>query len=420
MYTNRQPMDACLQEEFMKAFPPFLIYLATAIILFSFLKDMVKIGFHLSWLCLRLSYLPFILLIWHLSKPLFSGTKMYDTPLWIAILYITFLYAYFSLATGGLASDYHDGLLQVYFVMAIMPIRRITFYLLLISSVVLYVGINVFKYGWINASDYWIFFRFISWIGILMIIFTIISKIRLSRIYLQQSKTHTDDEEKITLGLMAAQMAHDIRSPLAALNVVAEELYRVPETVRVLMQRSIVRINDIANNLLNLYQKNKLYHVEDKLTPELISVLIDNVVSEKKMQFQKSDINFIYEISSYAHAAFANVMPIDFKRAISNLIDNAVEAITENGRVVIKVSATNDMITIILSDNGCGIPREYIKNLFAEGVTTKHHGSGLGLYQVKNAIERMNGSILIESKNNNGTVVTIILPRVISPNWMSY
>src|SRR5258708_4997288 len=110
--------DISLRGEFLKTFPPFLIYLATTIIFLSFFKDLVRVGFHTSWLLIRVSYLPFVLIIWKLSIKKLAATRFYEAPLWAAGLYITLMCVHFSLVTGGLKSDYIFGLIQFYFAIA--------------------------------------------------------------------------------------------------------------------------------------------------------------------------------------------------------------------------------------------------------------------------------------------------------------
>lgn len=75
------PKVISLRSEFIKAFPPFLIYLGTAIILLSFFKDLVRVGFHLSWLLIRLGYLPFVIIVWISAKKNLINTRFYEVPL---------------------------------------------------------------------------------------------------------------------------------------------------------------------------------------------------------------------------------------------------------------------------------------------------------------------------------------------------
>jgi len=138
--------EASLQIDFNKAFPAFIIYLATIIILLSFFKDLVRVGFKLHWLLIRIGYLPFILIVWEISKRKFK-TRFYEIPLWAAGLYITSFCTYFSFSTGGLKSDYIFGLLQLYFAIALMPITAITFYVTTFFSIAIYVGVNLHEFG---------------------------------------------------------------------------------------------------------------------------------------------------------------------------------------------------------------------------------------------------------------------------------
>jgi two-component system OmpR family sensor kinase len=86
-----------------------------------------------------------------------------------------------------------------------------------------------------------------------------------------------------------------------------------------------------------------------------------------------------------------------------NLLSNAVEAITANGKI--QITADDQMISI--KDNGCGIPKEYLDKVFDLHYTTKPEGTGFGMYLVKQLAERLGIKITIQSIVGEGTMVVL-------------
>jgi len=92
------------------------------------------------------------------------------------------------------------------------------------------------------------------------------------------------------------------------------------------------------------------------------------------------------------YGLFAAVDPIEFKRLLSNLITNAVEALDGAGSVVLKLRPLESEVELTIQDTGKGIPPQILSSLGRRGVSYgKAHGSGLGIYHAKNAIESWGG-----------------------------
>ncbi|TAK73186.1 MAG: sensor histidine kinase, partial [Gammaproteobacteria bacterium] len=118
-----------------------------------------------------------------------------------------------------------------------------------------------------------------------------------------------------------------------------------------------------------------------------------------------------------AHGVFAKLQLIEFKRVISNLINNAYEATIAQGIVTITLKSNEKKVIITIKDNGCGISPERLPKLFQKGESTKNQGFGLGLYHAKQIIDSLDGSINIESIVGTGTIVTLELPIASTPVW---
>jgi two-component system sensor histidine kinase HydH len=98
--------------------------------------------------------------------------------------------------------------------------------------------------------------------------------------------------------------------------------------------------------------------------------------------------------------------------ALHSVVANAIDATPEGGRIEGRVAANGEgRVTILVSDTGHGIAREQMSRMFHPFFTTKAHGLGLGLAQVRRAVERFGGEVRIESAPGSGTTVTLELPR---------
>lgn len=225
-----------------------------------------------------------------------------------------------------------------------------------------------------------------------------------------------DRARKDTLIELSTQVAHDIRSPLVALNCVVKYISILPEDKRLLIRQAVSRINDIANNLLFEYRNQHVEQNYNLTTPELVVILIDNIISEKRTQNENTNIEIIKNFDDSIHGSFVKVNASEFCRAISNLIDNAVESIAGPGVIVIKLIKKFNDIQLSIIDNGCGISNDLISKVISGGVTVgKKAGNGLGLSFAANRFKAWNCNFHIESKLGKGTAIEITIPEISPP-----
>jgi signal transduction histidine kinase len=237
---------------------------------------------------------------------------------------------------------------------------------------------------------------------------------------LKQEKKYERDKAIIELGYLATSVAHDIRSPLTVLNIETRELLSIPEKNRTTIRNAIQRINDIANNLLAFYKEEKNKCNGPTLSSEPIAIILESIASEKRIQISNFAIDLTLAISPDAYLACANIDTIEFKRVLSNIINNSIESIKAKGLIIIKLSKTHNCITIDVIDNGCGIPEEKISLILKEGGSFgKHGGSGLGLSYSIDKISSWNGKYSLTSAESEGTHFSISLPQSKTASWIA-
>ena len=107
-----------------------------------------------------------------------------------------------------------------------------------------------------------------------------------------------------------------------------------------------------------------------------------------------------------------HVDPDAMEMVFLNIIKNSQEALRGNGEIKARATGSDEWIDIVVSDNGPGMPLEFIENsLFRPFKSTKKGGFGIGLYQCKAVIEGHGGKISVESVEGKGTKFTVKLPK---------
>jgi len=232
-------------------------------------------------------------------------------------------------------------------------------------------------------------------------------------------------QEKEKLITLAHTVAHDISSPLSALNMMMHACDELPESKRTVIKRAVESILDIANNLLSTYRNEEQRAISDieQRQPLLISDLIIQLLSEKKVQYSNHPVRFETEITNDAQFAFAQMQSSQFRRAMSNLINNAVDALDNksNGQITIQLTADAEIITVRIQDNGKGMSTGMMQKMldrqsFTEG---KKNGHGIGLQQVWDTLDPNQGTMRVDSIPGEGTTIQITFPRIEAASWIA-
>ncbi len=216
------------------------------------------------------------------------------------------------------------------------------------------------------------------------------------------------------------QLQHDIQSPLTYLENFFDEIKtKIPEDLRIESRQAFNRVQDIVNGL-KVNPSTPI--IEESKEKEILCIypLLKRIISEKRNE-HKSLNDIKIDLSYNEHKdLFVDIKKSDFLRAMSNLINNSIEAKKPNGilKIDIDLFERNDKVIILIKDNGTGIPSDKLNSIFEYGVSiNKDKGNGLGLFQVKQHINDHNGQISINSDQENGTEILISLPLAPAPQW---
>ena len=207
---------------------------------------------------------------------------------------------------------------------------------------------------------------------------------------------------------IAKQVAHDIRSPLAALKIQLASIHDISSDKQVFLKDCISRINDILTDLSD----HNMSAEEQGPHEVLVSKAVEQVIAEKKLEHHKIQILNITPLNQVDLVAAINQS--DFKRMLSNLINNSIEALKDDlGIINVLISPTEDtFIKIMIEDNGFGIPLSIMSKITNKSFThNKKSGQGLGLSYVKEQVDKLNGEIKIESVENIFTKISFTIPQ---------
>lgn len=217
---------------------------------------------------------------------------------------------------------------------------------------------------------------------------------------------------------LARQTFHDIRSPLATLNSIRENLTNLPASEKDLLEKSINRINFIANNLLNISKNDKSNERLPIIEKCNIVDILNEIHEAKKTEYQNNfNIELNLNTNNYK-AIYCNIDKEEIKNIFSNLINNSIESYKENKLIkvdlILNLEGTSSIIQII--DYGNGIPEKILENIGLREFTNKKNGNGLGLLHAFECITEWGGGIKINSQINKGSQVIISLPILTSEN----
>jgi signal transduction histidine kinase len=219
-------------------------------------------------------------------------------------------------------------------------------------------------------------------------------------------------EKLAAAGRLASTVAHEINNPLEA---VCNLIYIVKHTSNLppeamehlkLAEQQLDRVSHVTRQTLGFYREST------EPVPVSLPALVDSVLDLFKNKLASKKI----AVDRDFHPGPPIVgFPGELKQLVANLISNAADAVSHEGRISVTVRQEKSGIEIHISDDGPGIHPENISRIFEPFFTTKKEvGTGLGLWIVKNITERHGGSIRAVSPRKDvgrGTVFVVDLPH---------
>lgn len=217
--------------------------------------------------------------------------------------------------------------------------------------------------------------------------------------------------EKLAItGRLMATIAHEINNPLAALTNLlfvldSESLSPAAKEYVRMAQDQVAMLTNISQQTLTPYREGHFPAVTN------ISELLDDVLSMLRPKLLSAKVHVVRR---YPALVEVKLYPSELRQVFTNLVANAIDAMPDGGQLTVTVTSAEDNISISVADTGSGIPAEYQDKLFEPFFTTKgEHGTGVGLWVVKEIINRLGGKIELATSRapqNHGTTFTVSLP----------
>jgi PAS domain S-box-containing protein len=218
-----------------------------------------------------------------------------------------------------------------------------------------------------------------------------------------------------TIGVLARWMAHEIRNPLSSLNINIELLREELDEEGQLAKKEEIHslLNFISYETLRLENNLKDFLDFNRLPPLKFESVELNEVLDSIVQLLRPDAQMK---NARIDTHFQNRLPLlkidvsQFSLAISNLLINSIQAVSEGGEIDLTTRGSKKNIFVVLKDNGAGISPEHLPKIFDFMFSTKPTGSGLGLSIAKKIISDHHGEITVRSEVNKGSVFRIRIP----------
>jgi signal transduction histidine kinase len=201
-------------------------------------------------------------------------------------------------------------------------------------------------------------------------------------------------ENEAKLSKLAKDLSHDLQSPLGALAIVTKQLEKDQADI----------LKAVTDRIRNIVKSLDQYRIDDSYTLILVGNILQKTHFLKKIEFPP--IELVLSINADENILFNEDKLL---RILSNIINNSVEA--SASKIIVETQKDDHYLKIIITDNGKGIPTHIQNNIFKTGFTYgKEKGSGLGLGQVREEMNKTHGSIEITSQVGLGTEVKLLFP----------
>jgi signal transduction histidine kinase len=224
-------------------------------------------------------------------------------------------------------------------------------------------------------------------------------------------------EASVRLGELAAGVAHDLRSPIAALKVFERSQDNIDENQRALLLSAIDRIEGIAREILGIYKAGK--DMSDPVLTENFAYLPIIRITEDLLKLRNLGLRSASRPAVSCewgailpNDVLCNVRRVQILRAIDNIVGNAIDATKGESAPEVKVAfrlTEKSRVELTVYDNGPGFSKETLERLKASdfGISSKTDGHGIGLAQVHRTVLEHQGQVVFGNNATKGAFVTL-------------
>lgn len=229
---------------------------------------------------------------------------------------------------------------------------------------------------------------------------------------LREKQSQLVEAEKLSsIGILASGIAHEISNPLTSVltfsNLMLEQIPQDdPNRDRLkIMVKETERARDIVRQLLSFAKEETIKPIKVNVNCP-VTEIIESLIAQEAFK----DIELSVKLSESLPDIYID--PARIGQVVSNILLNAIHAITPPGKIEVSTRTIENFVEIIFSDTGSGIPAENISKIFDPFFTTKEktRGSGLGLAVSYGIIKKHGGDIEVKSEVGKGSTFIVRLP----------
>lgn len=219
-------------------------------------------------------------------------------------------------------------------------------------------------------------------------------------------------QEKVAaLGRVAAQVAHEVKNPLAGLLLYALHLKsktegRLAEPESALLDKIVATINHLTSTCEQILSFARPVQLAPRRTD--LNLVVSDVLQLLEPHLAGSRVHARADLDP--GGAFGALDESSLRSALMNLTLNAVEAMPSGGELCVRTRAGAGSLVAEIRDTGTGMTGEQVRSIFEPFYTTKPKGLGLGLPFAKKVVEEHGGKIAVESRAGEGTTIRVTLP----------
>ncbi len=208
-------------------------------------------------------------------------------------------------------------------------------------------------------------------------------------------------------GELTSSVIHEIKNPLVAIGGFAKNLLNSESLSKSEKEKVEIIIKE-ALRLEQYLEKLQSKVTEPTLESGNINEVLENNFHLLQMDFSERNVKLIKDLSQGIPEILFDVVKIS--EVFMNVVQNALEAVGDNGEIRVRTWENNGYVNVEISDNGSGISSDCLTKIFTPFFTTKEHGSGLGLAIAHSIIKDHDGDISVTSSKGEGTSFVIKLP----------
>ncbi|WP_195989756.1 sensor histidine kinase [Clostridium sp. D53t1_180928_C8] len=272
-------------------------------------------------------------------------------------------------------------------------------------------------------------YLFIIFLVLLLLILALIQYINYKKRYEKEilnAKNKAEEANNLKAHFIS-NISHELKTPINVI-LCATQLIELKNSKNnqenqnsniSIVKDNCYRLIRLISNIIDI-EKAELNDLKLNLENDNIVSLTEDIVMSVIPYAEKKNLNLIFDTDE--EVVMIEIDTIKIERVILNLLSNSIKFSKENGYIGVKIRPMEEYVDIIVEDNGVGISKEELPNIFERfrqvdnSLTRKNEGSGIGLSIVKSLVELHSGEIRVESELNKGTRFIVKLPKGMNVN----